>query len=556
MKNKKQRRIMFLLILILGITVGFALLSTTLFINGTANIKSNDWDIHWKSGSVEVSNGSVSSSDPIISGTNNNTVTFNTTLELPGEYFEFTIDAENSGSVDGMLDGIETTITDGNGEDVELEDYINYNVSYADGTPIARYQKLGSGKTEKYRVRIEYDEDAEELPNSDLTYNISTTVTYVQPDPDKIISVRYAEFDSGQNVNVKFKRLAGDTIITPSTYTYERDTVDTNITTIRRVTTPPSNINSMTSDNIISSTTSKYPIYAWYNNGVISYYTEAEDIYTGVDASYLFNFMTNLTSVDTSFKTNNSVYMSSIFYRCDNLPSVDLSGWNTKNAQVMAGMFSRSGMTRLDVSSFDTSNVFEMSGMFATTKATEIKFGSKWNTGNVTNMSQLFAGSEVTNLNLSNWDVKNVLYMDQIFSGTKLRNLNLSNWNLTKVQYLTNTFAGSVDLESVNLTNFNTSNVTTFSSMFTGCSSLTSLDLSSFDTANATTIGSLFNDCSSLETIKVSDKFVVDQVTYTSDMFRNCTSLVGGAGTVFDSNYIDISYAHIDGGSTNPGYFS
>ena len=92
--------------------------------------------------------------------------------------------------------------------------------------------------------------------------------------------------------------------------------------------------------------------------------------------------------------------------------------------------------------------------------------------------------------------------------------------------------------------------------MFTGCSSLTSLDLSSFDTANATTIGSLFNDCSSLETIKVSDKFVVDQVTYTSDMFRNCTSLVGGAGTVFDSNYIDISYAHIDGGSTNPGYFS
>ena len=37
-KNKKQRRVMLLLILILSITIGFALLSTTLKINGSASI--------------------------------------------------------------------------------------------------------------------------------------------------------------------------------------------------------------------------------------------------------------------------------------------------------------------------------------------------------------------------------------------------------------------------------------------------------------------------------------------------------------------------------------
>ena len=40
-------------------------------------------------------------------------------------------------------------------------------------------------------------------------------------------------------------------------------------------------------------------------------------------------------------------------------------------------------------------------------------------------------------------------------------------------------------------------------------------------------------------------------------MFFNCTSLVGGQGTTYNSsNPTDKTYAHIDGGTSNPGYFS
>ena len=39
-------------------------------------------------------------------------------------------------------------------------------------------------------------------------------------------------------------------------------------------------------------------------------------------------------------------------------------------------------------------------------------------------------------------------------------------------------------------------------------------------------------------------------------MFYNCTSLVGGQGTTYDANHIDKTYAHIDGGPSNPGYFT
>ena len=39
-------------------------------------------------------------------------------------------------------------------------------------------------------------------------------------------------------------------------------------------------------------------------------------------------------------------------------------------------------------------------------------------------------------------------------------------------------------------------------------------------------------------------------------IFRGCTSIVGGKGTVYDSNYEREEYARIDGGPTNPGYFT
>ena len=39
-------------------------------------------------------------------------------------------------------------------------------------------------------------------------------------------------------------------------------------------------------------------------------------------------------------------------------------------------------------------------------------------------------------------------------------------------------------------------------------------------------------------------------------MFTNCTKLVGGQGTTYNANHVDKSYARIDGGPSNPGYFT
>ena len=66
----------------------------------------------------------------------------------------------------------------------------------------------------------------------------------------------------------------------------------------------------------------------------------------------------------------------------------------------------------------------------------------------------------------------------------------------------------------------------------------------------------MFDKCSSLTTIYAGNAWTTKKVTSGKEMFYNCTSLVGGAGTKFDATHISYAYAHIDGGASNPGYFT
>ena len=92
--------------------------------------------------------------------------------------------------------------------------------------------------------------------------------------------------------------------------------------------------------------------------------------------------------------------------------------------------------------------------------------------------------------------------------------------------------------------------------MFYYCESLTSLVLSSFITSMVTNTGFMFYGCSNLRTIYASEGWSTAAVTSSSMMFYGCTSLVGGQGTTYDASHIDKTYAHIDGGASNPGYFT
>ena len=66
----------------------------------------------------------------------------------------------------------------------------------------------------------------------------------------------------------------------------------------------------------------------------------------------------------------------------------------------------------------------------------------------------------------------------------------------------------------------------------------------------------MFMTCRNLQTIYVSDSWSTKYVTMSDKMFRNCSKLVGGQGTTYSSSHVDKTYARIDGGPSNPGYFT
>ena len=62
--------------------------------------------------------------------------------------------------------------------------------------------------------------------------------------------------------------------------------------------------------------------------------------------------------------------------------------------------------------------------------------------------------------------------------------------------------------------------------------------------------------CRNLVSIYVDDGWNTEAVTYSTNMFTNCTSIRGDLGTTYDEDHVDKAYAHLDGGSANPGYLS
>ena len=127
----------------------------------------------------------------------------------------------------------------------------------------------------------------------------------------------------------------------------------------------------------------------------------------------------------------------------------------------------------------------------------------------------------------------------------------INNVPITSMSYM---FAYS-QATTLDVSNFDTSKVKNMGSMFVN-SKATTLDLSNFNTSNVTNMAQMFNSSTNLKTIYVSNKFNTDKVTSSTNMFRGCTNLVGGAGTKYNSSYVDKTYARIDGGTSNPGYFT
>lgn len=109
-KNRKTLYIIIaiLLILIFTLTIVYAALSTVLTINGQAEVTAASWDIYFDN--IEVNEGSVKATKAPTK-IDSRTINFIVSLEEPGDYYKFTVDVVNNGTIDAMIDSVIKTPT-------------------------------------------------------------------------------------------------------------------------------------------------------------------------------------------------------------------------------------------------------------------------------------------------------------------------------------------------------------------------------------------------------------------------------------------------------------
>ena len=256
----------------------------------------------------------------------------------------------------------------------------------------------------------------------------------------------------------------------------------------------------------------------------------------------------DLSHFDTSKVTN----MGGMFQHSQ-ATTLDLSHFDTSNVTNMQCMLCDSQASTIDVSHFDTSNVTNMNSMFWNSKAITIGV-SHFDTSKVTNMNVMFGNSQATTIDVSHFDTSNVTNMQGMFQHSQATIIDVSNFDTSNVTNMQCMFCDS-KAATLDLSHFDTSNVTNMQGMFWK-SQATTLDVSHFDTSNVTNMEVMFAYMTNLKTIYASSKFVTTSVTSSTSMFEKSTNLVGGAGTKYNKSYRDKTYARIDGGRSNPGYFT
>ena len=256
--------------------------------------------------------------------------------------------------------------------------------------------------------------------------------------------------------------------------------------------------------------------------------------------------------------TSEVIDMSEMFGWCASLTSLDLSKFDTHAVTDMSHMFvSCSSLASLDVSSFVTSNVTNMDGMFAACHALTTLDLSNFDTQKVTRMSSMFSGCDaLTSIDVSKLDTRNVVYMEYMFSEcASLTELDVSNFDVKSVYNMEGLFNECKQLTELDLSTWTTVITASTSKMFKFCEKIKEVNIDGFNAGPVKFTDEMFFRCIALTTIYCRSDWSTGIVENSDDMFR-CSKLVGGKGTKWNSDYKDITYARLDGGTEKPGYFT
>lgn len=196
-KGIQNTLIIVLAIVIIAMSVGYALSDIELSINTTGKFREIKWSVIWDEStyteeSTDPKAITTTMTDRVSTSFNEDSTVLTTSVRLdnPGEFYEFTINAKNDGDIDALCNSITITGTS--------DKFVSYTVIYNDepytasATAYETTYELDAGESVPVTVRVEYvlPDDEEDLPVGtetigDYKYQnveLSAAFNYVQND--------------------------------------------------------------------------------------------------------------------------------------------------------------------------------------------------------------------------------------------------------------------------------------------------------------------------------------------------------------------------------------
>jgi len=158
--KKKNYALVVLLVLLIGISVGYAAFGQTLTINGTANANGN-FKLAFTNAVIEPSVGAEGSTTSI--SANGDTLSINMNLEYPGAGGVVTATITNTGSIAAQLNGLK----------FEGLDDTDINVSFSG---VETGEVIGPNETKDVIITVKWAENS----TNAKTLNFKATLDYIQ----------------------------------------------------------------------------------------------------------------------------------------------------------------------------------------------------------------------------------------------------------------------------------------------------------------------------------------------------------------------------------------
>ena len=175
-ENRKKNLYVGLACLVLLLGIGFAALAANLKIDGTLNVSRTSWDVHFEN--VSITEGSVEANPaPTSDDATTTEMAYTINFTKPGDYFEFTTDIVNEGTIDAMVDVVSNNAYQNvsSTTPITLPTYLTSTVTYDDGVEIQPNQELLHNTSEKIKVRVEFKKD---ISSSDLPSSGDTSIVF------------------------------------------------------------------------------------------------------------------------------------------------------------------------------------------------------------------------------------------------------------------------------------------------------------------------------------------------------------------------------------------